>query len=170
MNVISDFMVRPWYWPKNGMPERAEPFNWIIKDRIAISWWPDPYVVDIFRKEGIKVIVNCSEFDNREDIPKDFNYYHINIPDYGIPTKDQLKKFFEITNESGNNKHPIVVHCVGGCGRSGIMVMAWAAYNGIIPKGIDPLKWISKLRPCCSEKNTKEQIKFARKIARKYQK
>ena len=159
-------MVRPWYWPKNGMPERAVPFTWILKGKMAISWWPDPYVVDIYRKEGIKVIINCSEFDNREDIPKEFKHYHINIPDYGTPTESQLTKFFEITGENGSINNPIVVHCVAGCGRSGIMVVAWAAYNGFIPNGIDPVKWIRKLRSCCLE--TKEQMELARKIARKY--
>lgn len=161
-------MVRPWYWPKNGMPERTEPFTWIIKGKMAISWWPDPYVVEKYQTEAIKVIINCSEFDNRGDIPKKFKYYHISIPDYGTPTEDQLSRFFKITSESGSNNHPIVVHCVAGCGRSGIMTMAWAAYNNYIPSGIDPVKWIRKLRPCCLE--TKEQMELARKITRKYQK
>ena len=161
-------MVRPYYWPKNGMPERTTPFSWIIKGKIAISWWPDPSVIERYRNEGIKVIINCSEFDNRKDIPKEFKYFNINIPDYGTPTDVQLKRFFEITNECGIKNDPIVVHCVAGCGRSGIMVVAWAAYNNYTPNGIDPVKWIRKLRPCCLE--TKEQMDLARKIARKYQK
>ncbi|MCK4284548.1 MAG: dual specificity protein phosphatase family protein [Candidatus Lokiarchaeota archaeon] len=161
-------MVRPWYWPKEGMPERTEPFTWIIKGKMAASWWPDPSVIENYRREGIKVIINCSEFDNRKDIPKEFMYFHLNIPDYGTPTDVQLQRFFEITSESSNNNVPIVVHCVAGCGRSGLMIVAWAAYNGYIPKGIDPVKWIRKLRSCCLE--TKEQMELARKIAKKYQK
>jgi len=161
-------MVRPWYWPKNGMPERTEPFTWIIKGKMAASWWPDPSVIEIYQREGIKVIINCSEFDNRNDIPKEFKYFHINIPDYGTPTDMQLKKFFKVTSEINSNNEPIVVHCVAGCGRSGLMIVAWAAYNGYIPKGIDPVKWIRKLRSCCLE--TKEQMELARKIAKKYQK
>ena len=161
-------MVRPYYWPKNGMPERTEPFTWIIKGKMAASWWPDPSVIEIYQREGIKVIINCSEFDNRNDIPKEFKYFHINIPDYGTPTDMQLKKFFKVTSEINSNNEPIVVHCVAGCGRSGLMIVAWAAYNGYIPKGIDPVKWIRKLRSCCLE--TKEQMELARKIAKKYQK
>ena len=161
-------MVRPWYWPKEGMPERTEPFTWIIKGKMAASWWPDPSVIENYRREGIKVIINCSEFDNRKDIPKEFMYFHLNIPDYGTPTDVQLQRFFEITSESSNNNVPIVVHCVAGCGRSGLMIVAWAAYNDYIPKGIDPVKWIRKLRSCCLE--TKEQMELARKIAKKYQK
>ncbi len=161
-------MVRPYYWPKNGMPERTVPFTWIVKNKMAASWWPDASLFEKYKKEGIKVIINCSEFDNRKDVPKDFQIFHINIPDFGTPTDSQLKNFLEITSRFGKNKNPIVVHCVAGCGRTGIMVVAWAAFNDYIPKGLDPVKWIRKLRPCCLE--TKEQMELARKIANKYRK
>lgn len=101
-------------------------------------------------------------------MPKDFVYYHINVPDYGLPTDNQIKEFFEITDKHGKNKEPIVVHCVAGCGRTGQFVIAWAAYNGYIPKGMDPVKWIRKLRPCSIEKQ--EQMTFSRDLANKYQK
>ncbi|MBA7710587.1 hypothetical protein ES703_119532 [subsurface metagenome] len=161
-------MVRPSYWPKNGMPEKTTSFTWIVKKKIAASWWPDASVIEIYKKEGIKAVINCSEFDNRQDISKDFKYFHINIPDFGTPTESQLDKFLEITSKYGAIGDPIVVHCVAGCGRTGIMIVVWAVYTGYIPKGVDPVKWIRKLRPCCLE--TKEQMDLARKIARKYQK
>ena len=161
-------MVRPWYWPKEGHPHRTEAFTWIIKRKIAVSWWPDPPVIEIYRRNGIKTIVNCSEFDNKQDIPKEFNHFHINIPDYGTPSDTQLKRFLDITSDGSTNIEPIVIHCVAGCGRSGLMIIAWAAYNGYIPKGIDPVKWIRKLRSCCLE--TKEQMELARKITKKYHK
>ncbi|MFW9973553.1 MAG: dual specificity protein phosphatase family protein, partial [Candidatus Odinarchaeota archaeon] len=159
--------VWPSYWPKNGMPERTEPFTWIIKRKMAASWWPDFKLFEKYKKEGIKIIINCSEFDNRKDIPTHFRYFHINIPDFATPTDSQLEKFFEITSKFEANKDPIVVHCVAGCGRTGIMIVAWAVFNGYIPDGSDPVKWIRTRRPCCLE--TKEQMDLARKIAKKYQ-
>ena len=161
-------MVRPSYWPKNGMPERTESFTWIVKNKMAASWWPESKEFEIFKREGIKVVINCSEFDNRKEFSKDFKYFHISIPDFGTPTETQLEKFLEITSKFGANSDPIVVHCVAGCGRTGIMIVAWAAYNGYIPNGLDPVKWIRKLRPCCLE--TKKQMDLARKLARKYRK
>lgn len=149
------------------MPERTEPFTWIIKGKIAASWWPDSSLFDRYHNEGIKKIINCSEFDNKQDVPKEFNYFHINVPDFGTPKVVQIERFLKITNESDTKKAPIVVHCVAGCGRTGIMIVAWAAYNGLIPKGVDPVSWIRKRRSCCLE--TKEQMDFARKVARKYQ-
>jgi protein-tyrosine phosphatase len=158
----------PWYWPKNGMSQKTTSFSWIIRGKIAASWWPDAKLFKKYRNEGIKGIINCSEFDNRRDVPNDFKYFHISIPDYGTPTASQLDKFLEITSELGVKNDPIVVHCVAGCGRTGIMIVAWAAYNKYIPDRLDPVKWIRNKRPCSLE--TKEQMELARKIARKYQK
>lgn len=150
------------------MPERTTPFTWIVKNKLAAGWWPDSREIEIYKKEGIKVVVNCSEFDNKREISKFFKYYHINIPDYGTPTNAQLEKFFDITGKHNKNGDPIVVHCVAGCGRTGIMVVAWATFNGHIPNGIDPVKWIRKFRPCSLE--TREQMNLARQIAEKYRK
>ncbi|MHA2010632.1 MAG: phosphatase domain-containing putative toxin [Promethearchaeota archaeon] len=160
--------IWPWYWPTSGMPQKTIPFNWIIKGKIAASWWPDLDLFAKFRKEEIRVIINCSEFDNHQDIPNEFEYFHISIPDYGTPTDSQLEKFLEVTSEYSTKGFPIVVHCVAGCGRTGIMIVAWAAFNGYIPEGMDPVKWIRNLRSCSLE--TKEQMDLARKIARKYHK
>ena len=149
------------------MPERTQPFTWIIKCKIAASWWPDPPVFEMYKKEGISVIINCSEFDNRRDVPNNFNYYHINVPDYGLPTESQIETFLAICDKHGLKKESIVVHCVAGCGRTGQFLVAWGAMNGYIPNSLDPVKWIRKYRPCSLE--TKEQMNFARKMAKKYQ-
>lgn len=149
------------------MPHKTSPFTWIVKNKLAASWWPDPPVFKRYKKEGISVIINCSEFDNKKDIPEGFHYYHIDVPDYGLPTEEQILRFLKICDIHGQNKETIVVHCVAGCGRTGQFVVAWGAKKGYIPKNMDPVKWIRKLRPCSLE--TKEQMAFARKLARKYQ-
>ena len=162
------FLVRPWYWPEGGQPHRTEPFSWIVKNKIAASWWPDLSLIERYKREGIKAVINCSEFDNKNEISKHFEYYHINIPDYGIPSDSQINRFIEITNKYMGNDKPIVVHCVAGCGRTGIMIVIWAVYNGYISSSMDPVQWIRKLRPCSLE--TREQMELARKLAIKYQK
>jgi len=150
------------------MPHKSDPFTWIIKGKLAASWWPDSPIIEIYKEEGIKVVINCSEFDNRQILSQHFKYYHINIPDYGTPTNTQLDKFLEITKNHTDNNNPIVVHCVAGCGRTGQLIIAWAAYNGYLPISMDPVKWIRKFRPCSLE--TKEQMNLARNIAKRYRK
>ena len=150
------------------MPERTTPFTWIVKEKMAASWWPDPLVFEIYKKEGISVIINCSEFDNRKDIPNGFKYYHIIVPDYGLPTEQQIEDFLAICETHGKKNESIVVHCVAGCGRTGQFIVVWGAKNGYILKNLDPVKWIRKFRPCSLE--TKQQMNYARKISKKYQK
>jgi protein-tyrosine phosphatase len=160
-------MVRPSYWPIGGMPYKSEPFTWIVKGRMAASWWPDTPILKIYKKQGIKTIINCSEFDNRKDIQGSFHYYHFNVPDYGLPTEKQIDIFLTTCEGLGLMGEPFVVHCVAGCGRTGQFIVAWGAKNGYIPKDMDPVKWIRKFRSCSLE--TMEQMIFARKIAKKYQ-
>ena len=99
-----------------------------------------------YKQEGISAIINCSEFDYQSNLPEGFNYYHINVPDYGLPTETQIEHFLNICKIHHSRKESIVVHCVAGCGRTGQFVVAWAAENGYIPQTMDPVKWIRKLR------------------------
>lgn len=149
------------------MPEKSESFSWIIRGKIAASWWPDLKLFERFKKEGISVVFNCSEFDNRKDIPKGFIYHHFNVPDYGVPSMEQIQHFLNISNLYIQQKKPIVVHCVAGCGRTAQFVIAWSAYHNFIPKNVDPVDWIRKRRPCSLE--TREQKKFARMLTQKFQ-
>lgn len=161
-------MVRPSYWPIGGMPYKSEPFTWIVKGKVAASWWPDPPILKTYKIQGIKAIINCSEFVYRKDLQVSFLYYHFNVPDYGLPTEQQLDDFLRISDGLGLLGKSFVVHCVAGCGRTGQFIVAWGAKNGYISKEMDPIKWIRKFRPCSLE--TKEQMNFARKMAKKYQK
>ena len=160
--------LRPWYWPEKGQPERTEPFTWIVENTIAASWWPDPYVFEIYREKKIRAVVNCCEFDNRHDVPKPFAYYHIHVPDYGVPTEAQIEQFLEIMDHHHEAREAVVIHCVAGCGRTGQFIAAWCARAGFIPKGTDPVDWIRARRKCCLE--TKEQVQCVRRLAQKFRK
>jgi protein tyrosine phosphatase (PTP) superfamily phosphohydrolase (DUF442 family) len=46
------------------------------------------------------------------------NIKHVNIPSAQVPTKETLKKFFEILDDKSN--YPILIHCYHGTGRAQI--------------------------------------------------
>lgn len=134
---------------------------------MGVSCWPDAdHFADEYPAHGIKAIVNVSEFDYPDGVPAGYAYYHLPIPDYGLPTRAQVDQFLEITDRHVERAEPVVVHCVAGCGRTGQMVAIWGAATGRIPKGNDPVRWIRARRPCSCE--TREQEKRARAWARKY--
>lgn len=139
---------------------------WIIKRKMVASRWPDPEMFEIYKKEEIKVIIDASNYDNHQNIPNGMLYYQIGIPDLSIPFDSQIEKLLEITYAHSTKKEPIVIHCVTGCGRTGLIIAIWAIYNGYIPKNIDPVEWIRDKRKYCIE--IKEQIELVRKIAKKY--
>ena len=153
--------IRPWYWPEKGQPERTETFTWIVEGVIAASWWPDPYVFDIYEEQNIRAIVNCCEFDNRHDVPSQFAYHHINVPDYGVPTDAQIEQFVRLMDKHHAAREAVVVHCVAGCGRTGQFIVAWCAKAGFIPVKDDPVQWIRARRKCCLE--TREQTECAKR-------
>ena len=158
--------IRPWYWPKQGQPERTEPFTWIVDGVIAASWWPDPEVFELFKEKGIKSVVNVWGFDNRQDVPKQFAYHFIHVPDYGVPTDEQIERFIKLMDRHHAAKEPAVIHCVAGCGRTGQFIIAWFAKAGFIPKGSDPVEWIRARRKCCLE--TGAQVQCAKRLTKKY--
>ena len=158
--------IRPSYWPEQGQPERTEPFTWIVEGVIAASWWPDPYVFDIYEEHSVKAIFNVCEFDNRQDIPAQFDYHFIHVPDYGVPTDKQLDQFIKLMDQHHAAGEPAVVHCVAGCGRTGQFIIAWAAKAGFIPETEDPVDWIRTRRKCCLE--TGAQIECARRLTRQF--
>ena len=86
---------------------------------IRDSWWPDPYVFDIFDDHGIKAVVNVCEFDNRKDVPAHLDYHFIHVPDYGVPTQAQIDHFLNLMDKHHAAGEPAVIHCVAGCGRTG---------------------------------------------------
>lgn len=154
-------LIRPWYWPERGQPERTEPFTWIVEGVIAASWWPDPYVFDLYAENNIRAVVNCCEFDNRRDVPDQFVYHHIHVPDYGVPTDAQMEHFLSLMDEHHAAREAVAVHCVAGCGRTGQFIVAWCARAGFIPAGEDPVRWIRTRRKCCLE--TREQTDCAKR-------
>jgi protein-tyrosine phosphatase len=137
-----------------------------VKDVIAASWWPDPYVFDLYEENQIRAVVNCCEFDNRQDVPSQFAYYHFNVPDYGVPTDVQIERFVTLMDQHHQAKEPVVVHCVAGCGRTGQFIIAWCAKAGFIPANTDPVQWIRARRKCCLE--TSEQTNCAKRLMNKY--
>ena len=109
----------------------------------AAAWWPDPDVFERYDDEGIKAIVNVCEFDNRNDVPRHLDYHFFHVPDYGVPSEEQIERFVDVMDRHHRSGEPVAVHCVAGCGRTGQFIIAWCARAGLIPAGSNMFKYLS---------------------------
>jgi protein-tyrosine phosphatase len=114
----------------------------------------------ILKKNNISVIWNLLEHPTYlKEEQEHFTSYHTPIHDYDIPTDKE--KFMEVLGEILRTLefgHNIYIHCFGGTGRTGMVLLALAAITG---KNID--NWETKIyKATGGGPETEEQIKFAR--------
>lgn len=87
-------------------------------------------------------------------------WVHLPVPDYGVPPADVLLKWPSVSHMArkalvGGGR--VLVHCRGGCGRSGMVVLRLMIECGERPElALDRLR---ALRPCAVE--TPEQLQWA---------
>jgi protein-tyrosine phosphatase len=120
-----------------------------------------------FKQKKIKVIVllaedkeceqkagrNLREFYKQEG----FRVIHFPIPDFGIPSKEDLEHFAQKTIECAKKGNNIVIHCSAGRGRTG-MFAAYLAKQILGLSGEEAIKWIRQYIDGAVE--TDEQIQL----------
>jgi len=77
---------------------------------------------------GIKTVINLTSDDAQASEPSmvtaaGMQYVQIPMTTHTVPTPDELQKFLQIVNDSGNQ--PVYVHCVGGSHRTGVMTAVY---------------------------------------------
>src|SRR5437867_8375368 len=70
-----------------------------------------------------------------------FQVLYLPIPDFSVPTKDDLEQAVQRTIDYAQAGHNIVVHCSAGIGRTGLF-MATLAKQVLGLSGSEALQWI----------------------------
>jgi protein-tyrosine phosphatase len=113
-------------------------------------------VYDCFCEEQIAVIVllaSDEECLNRTGcnlralyLKEGFQVLYLPIPDFGVPTKDDLEQTVQQTIAYAQAGHHIVIYCSAGIGRTGLF-MAYLAKRRLGLSGHEALQWVRRFIP-----------------------
>jgi len=79
-----------------------------------------------------------------------FQVLYLPIPDFGIPTKDDLERVVQQTIAYAQEGQHIVIHCSAGIGRTGLF-MAYLAKQYLGVSGAEALQWVRRFIPHAAE-------------------
>jgi hypothetical protein len=66
------------------------------------------------------------------DLNEQFDHHHIfPIKDGGVPSRGMMRTILDTIDEALDKGHKVFVHCVGGRGRTGLVVGCWLARHGV---------------------------------------
>ena len=114
------------------------------------------------KKLNIKVIISfdetIKEVKEKISVPDGIEFYEIFITDMDVPEKHQVERFLKLITKLREEKKPVLVHCIAGCGRTGLMLALAEKYIYGVIDGKKAIENVRKVRPCALE--TPNQIDF----------
>jgi atypical dual specificity phosphatase len=130
-----------------GRPSAAEDFAWL-------------------RDHGIQVLLSLTEEPPRRDWVNDAGLmvFHVPIVDMEAPTQEQLKRCLSAIDRAHEQNMGVAIHCTAGLGRSGTVLAAWFARQGLSAQ--NAIARVRRLRPGSIE--TEEQERAVEEFARNH--
>jgi tyrosine-protein phosphatase non-receptor type 1 len=113
--------------------------------------------VKVLSESGQKVILRKLQISRRGIPEKEIKQYHLTTwPDFGIADSESVN---EVLEKSRQSKHPLLVHCSAGIGRSGTFILADVLQRSPNADPNEILKSMRLMRPGMVQ--TKEQFEMA---------
>jgi atypical dual specificity phosphatase len=138
---------------------------WIDKQRFGGSSQPHLSDLPFLQNLELNGIICLQEKRNSEELAQllDVPFFHKPIPDFGIPTTEDIRQIIEFIDEQKeiNPEKPVLIHCTAGNGRTGtILASLLKLYDKV--ESEEAIKQIRKINPLAIE--TEEQEQFIRDL------
>ena len=107
-------------------------FNWIIPDRLGAMSLPRGEDLTLLREAGVTLLVSLLRGHPSDEAVRraGLRLLRLPVPDFGVPSGEQLREFVAEVRAELAAGGKVVVHCVGGLGRTGTFIAAYLISEG----------------------------------------
>lgn len=154
-------------------------FYWLLEGKIAGMGMPtacNAYVhlgdadeaarnemaheIDELKAHGITAVVTLTEgpLPSAQLNEAGLATLHIPVPDMTAPTPTQIEECIAFTNEQIDSGGAVVMHCLGGSGRTGTMLACYLVNHGTDPNSA--IRQVRAVRPSAIETRWQEEAIF----------
>ena len=95
-----------------------------ISDRL----YGGPYPEEI--PEDVDFVIDLTEDGELHPYPCDCERRRLPIRDFGVPTREELRRILNTIDDALSYGRTVFVHCRGGIGRTGTVLGAWLRRHG----------------------------------------
>ncbi|MEO2151914.1 MAG: dual specificity protein phosphatase family protein, partial [Thermococcus sp.] len=104
-----------------------------VDDNVAFSRMPVEKELDEVAETFDAVVVLVEDFELPYSLGewerRGVEVFHNPIPDFSAPPLSQLLETLRWIEERAREGKKVLIHCIGGCGRSGTVAVAWLMYS-----------------------------------------